>query len=160
VKAFFTRYPTEAAKETRTIMVPDGEPVPADSYGFLEFFCKEVECDCRRVLIRVVSRNTERVMATLTYGWETVEFYRKWSHGDHRAQEMAGVSIDPLATQTEYASYFLAVFCEMISVDSEYRSRLQRHYEMFKRPDSGAKHLSGPRLSRGRRSVGRPRSRR
>jgi hypothetical protein len=139
MKAFFTRYPREAAQETRTILVPSGEPVPADSYGFIEFFCAEPGCDCRRVLVSVVARSTQRVMATLNYGWETVEFYRRWSHGDDMAQEMAGASLEPLATQTEYAHYFLGVFCEMISADSAYGRRIRRHYEMFKRPeDNGA----------------------
>ena len=134
MRAFLTRYPRQAAQETRTIMIPQGEPVPAGTYGYLEFFCPDTECDCRRVVLSVMSRETGGVMATLSYGWETAEFYRNWSHGEQRGVDMVGVSLDPLAPQTEYAGYFLGAFRDMVSVDRAYRDRIQRHYEMFKRP--------------------------
>lgn len=137
MKAFFSRYPKEAAQETRTITVPQGESVPAGTYGYLEFFCADAECDCRRVVMSVVSKETESVMATLTYGWEGSEFYRNWIHDDEMARDMVGVSLEPLAPQTEYADFLLSVLREMLSHDKAYRKRIRRHYQMFKRSQMG-----------------------
>jgi hypothetical protein len=141
VKTFLSRFPREAIAETRTMTVPEGAPLPAGTYGFLEFFCEEPGCDCRRVVVSVLSKETGRVMATLSYGWDTVEFYRKWSHDDELAESMAGVSLEPFGEQTQWAQVLLAAFREMISTDTAYGKRIQRHYQMFKRrsPRSGAR---------------------
>jgi hypothetical protein len=65
--AFFTRYPKEAELETRTATVEGDGDVPPGTYAFLELFCPDVSCDCRRVVISVLSREREVVVATLNY---------------------------------------------------------------------------------------------
>ncbi len=43
-------------------------------------YCNEIDCDCRRVLIQVLSPNTDdKPWATIGYGWESPEFYHKWA---------------------------------------------------------------------------------
>ena len=48
---FGTQFPDIAAAETRTITVVDSDRLPAGCYGLLEFFCDEIDCDCRRVIL-------------------------------------------------------------------------------------------------------------
>jgi hypothetical protein len=134
MRPFFERFPKQAAEETRTITIAPGHPsVPAGTYGFLEFFCAEDDCDCRRVVVSVMSDDGHTVMATLNYGWETVAFYRNWSHEDEFAAQLAGVSMEPLGGQSLYSEFFLGVFRDMVVGDKAYRKRIRRHYDMFKR---------------------------
>lgn len=130
---FVTRYPDEAAAETRTIVVLDeGGIVPAGTYGFLELYCDEDDCDCRRVIIIVVARTDMRTMATLNYGWASRTFYRRWTNDPNPPNDLKGVSLEPLGQQSPYAEVFLGLFKDMLSKDRAYRERIKRHYRMFK----------------------------
>ena len=82
MQAFFERLGDLAFKETRSVTIPAGNAIPADEYGFLEYYCTDDNCDCRRVIIRVVGRHSgNKLWATISYGWENAAFYRKWSPG-------------------------------------------------------------------------------
>ena len=51
---FDSRFPQTAARETRSLhVVGTGGPLPPGEYGYLEFYCDEPACDCRRVLLQV-----------------------------------------------------------------------------------------------------------
>ena len=55
--------------ETRVLTVPPRSAVPAGVYGLLEFYCTDDNCDCRRVIIKVVGENSGgKVWATISYG--------------------------------------------------------------------------------------------
>src|ERR1700730_14491006 len=54
---FVERFPDIARLETRTVMVgPDYTKLPEDDYTFVENYCADPSCDCRRVLIAIVSK--------------------------------------------------------------------------------------------------------
>ena len=132
---FVTRYPNEAVAETRTIAVLDDDGiVPAGTYGFLELFCDEDGCDCRRALIVVVARDGMQIMATLGYGWASRAFYRRWSHDPSPGATagMKGVSLEALGRQSRYAEIFRGLFEDMLREDRAYRKRIERHSRMFK----------------------------
>ncbi len=43
-----------------------GLPLPPGEYGFFEWYCTEDDCDCRRVLLQVISaRHPGKVLATI-----------------------------------------------------------------------------------------------
>ncbi len=77
---FYTLYPEIAERETRTITMFRGNQsgLPAGEYGFVETFCDEPDCDCRRVLFSVVSSRHNKLEAVVNYGWERANFYSKW----------------------------------------------------------------------------------
>ena len=130
--AFFERFGDLAFDETRVVTVLSGNPVPADEYGFIEYYCTDVDCDCRRVIIKVFGQGSgDKVWATISYGWEDPGFYRKWSPGTDNAAEWTGPTLDPLNPQSEHARVFLTFFEPMVK-DTFYVDRLQRHYKMFK----------------------------
>ena len=54
------------------------DTVIAAEYAFLEMYCNEPGCDCRRVFFSVVSSRTQAPEAVIAYGWESAKFYRKW----------------------------------------------------------------------------------
>jgi hypothetical protein len=53
---FYTEFPDLAAEETRYAIVRGHSRLPDGEYAFLEFYCNEPGCDCRRVFINVVPK--------------------------------------------------------------------------------------------------------
>lgn len=94
-------------------MIPPGE------YLFMEVYCNEKDCDCRRVMISVISRDESRPLATINMGFD--------SKGPQ-----PGPFLDPWNPQSEYAAAFIQVFVEIINTEPAYLKQLQNHYVMFK----------------------------
>lgn len=131
MQQFASRFVQVAAEETRMIHVLEPGGVPLGEYGFLEFFCADSRCDCRRVMLQVTTPDGG-VWATIGFGWEKAKFYRRWAHDAAYAEEMAGASLDPLNRQSEFAEWFLLAFQDMVKTDRKYVERLKRHYQMFR----------------------------
>ena len=66
----YVYFPEVAGRETRSITIPPGSgfDLPPDDYGFLELYCNERGCDCRRVLFYVVARSRAGVQAVIGWG--------------------------------------------------------------------------------------------
>jgi len=148
---FYTRFHDLAFAETRTAVVPSHPTLPRGPWGFLEFYCDEPDCDCRRVLFQVVldENDDTRVWASINYGWETHSFYRRWSRDPLTARQITGASLDPLNPQSEHSHALLELFQVVLLRDAEYIERIKRHYRMFKGlPNShGSVKGSSPRKS-------------
>ncbi len=134
---FHEYVPEIGIAETRSIRVPPqtGSPLPADEYGFLELYCNEPGCDCRRVMFRVLSEKRCRDEAIITWGWETPQFYEKWLR---RADpETVGGLIGPCLNIGSPASAIAAALVEVTSQtllrDRAYTDRIKRHYNMFRK---------------------------
>lgn len=129
---FYIKFPSLAPKETRSITVKGGTDLPDGEYGFIELYCDEVDCDCRRVVIDVMSPTTgAKTWATINYGWEEQGFYERWLGNKEDAVDCKGPSLDPINPQTEYSPVLLMMF-EYLLEDEAYVERLKRHYYMFK----------------------------
>lgn len=131
---FHSRYKELAARETRSIIISRTDlGVPLGEYGLIEYYCTKDNCDCRKVMLHVVeSVPPHKTVATIGYGWESVEFYTKWMHGDkERGQSITGAYLEVWGTQSEYAQQFLQVV-PALAFTGEYVERIKRHYRMFK----------------------------
>lgn len=129
---FNTLFPELAITEMRVLTIKGMGIVPDDEYGLLEFYCDELDCDCRRVIVNVVSRRTQQFLASISYGWESVEFYEKWAGNRKDALEAMGPYLDPLNQQSDYSPTFLRLFVQYVLPDIDYIERLKRHYQLFK----------------------------
>ena len=89
---FMERFPELAVRETRSVTVTGRQDLPDGEYGFVELYCDEPGCDCRRVMIDVLRPETgwRKIWATINYGWESLDFYRKWGGGGSDPGEMQG----------------------------------------------------------------------
>ena len=107
--------------------------LPDDDYAFIEFYCDDPTCDCRRGIFHVVSRSTDgqQILATISYGWGTMQHYLEWSGDKKTAREMTGASLDPLNPQTRHAPALLKLF-EWMLLDKDYDARLKRHYDLVR----------------------------
>ena len=168
MRPFMDRFPEIGPRETRSLRVSGLPGLPDGEYGFIEMYCDEPHCDCRRVMIAVLRPETGwgKIFATISYGWENAEFYRAW--GPHCDPiEMIGPSLNPLGPQTQSSPALLSLFRTLIE-SPDYVERLKRHYSMFRQTvDQEHGHSAHPRTHppssprrHGRGSNrGRPRSR-
>ena len=74
----------------------------------------------------------KRILATIGYGWESVEFYTKWMYGDEKiARSITGAYLELGGIQSQYAQNFLEVF--KATLTDEYVNTIKKHYRMFKK---------------------------
>ena len=113
----------------RSVKIIKEDELPKGEFGLNELYCNDVNCDCRRVIISVFDENN--IYATINYGWESQDFYRKWS--TNIDEDMKGPSLELFGPQSEYANAFLRLFKEFVTHDLGYVKRLESHYIEFKR---------------------------
>ncbi len=145
MRQFYDLCPETAIRETRTIITFKQSLLPDDEYGFVDFYCDEPDCDCRRSTIQVRAKN-QGLVATLSYGWESLEFYEKWYRAP--SEEITGVTLAPTMPQSKYADKLLELFKETLLNDPEYASRFPRHYRQFKAAITAKSRATKPRSRR------------
>lgn len=130
---FYSRFRELAFQEMRNVTNQGWEDLPDGEYGFLELYCNDDQCDCRRVLIQVIAKSDPtKPWATINYGWESEAFYYRRLRDPELAKACTRPTLDPLNPQSKYAAALLRLFGEVVQ-DTAYVQRLQRHYELFKR---------------------------
>lgn len=120
-------FPEIAKRELRIVFVfpAEGAPdvLPPGGYAFDELYCEERHCDCRRVMINVLSVETLAHLATINHSFEPP---------GPGAQVSEQTFLDPLNVQSQWAGELMDLFLHTIAKDDEYRHRLMRHYRIFK----------------------------
>lgn len=131
---FLERFKEIALKETRNITTRHNPELPDDDYGFIELYCNDENCDCRRVLFNVISRKRDDVVAVIAYGWEDSEFYARWyrNNAPQIIRELQGPILNDASYQSELAPALLKLVRNTLLQDPAYIERLKRHYWMFK----------------------------
>ena len=140
MEPFYTRCPDVAEAETRRIQISESHSeLSAGDYHFIEFYCTDRKCDCRRVLLNVCEASRMGLgLASINFGWESEEFYTRWMHGDDEmARQVRGAELDPLNRNGAEAEALLDLFRTTLLPDQAYVSSLARHYRMFKRKGRG-----------------------
>ncbi len=135
--ALHDHLPELAKREARMVIVQEHEEasLPAGEYLFCELYCDEPECDCRRVLLMVWSKQHEQVEAVVNYGWEDPGFYARWLHTDDPevVAELKGPSLNRGSPASVLAPAVLELFEQLLLPDRHYMERLKRHYLVFRR---------------------------
>jgi hypothetical protein len=153
---FFHLFPDIGLNETRSVVILPGtdEKLPPDEYGFLESYCNDPGCDCRRVYFNVITPTSSAPLAVISWGWEDLEFYRKWSKfsPDDISKERRGPILAPMAPTTPLSEPLLALFEEVLLQDPAFIERIKRHYAMFRKAVNKAPHVK---KRKGSRSKGR-----
>lgn len=133
---FHNYFPELAERETRSItVVPrSGSGLSPGEYGFLEAYCDEPGCDCRRVMFTVIARDRTGIQAVIAWGWEDLDFYRRWfKYGKEAdARELKGPALNWGSPATKLAPALLELVRNVLLQDPEYITRIKRHYQMFR----------------------------
>jgi len=121
---FHELFPEIGLSETRSARVlQKDEKLPADSYGFVELFCVDPKCDCRRVMINVLSEDRPAHLATINHAFEPP--------GPDAAMPDQ-TFLDPLNRQSRHSQALMDLFKKLLSLDDAHRQRIERHYRMVK----------------------------
>jgi Plasmid pRiA4b ORF-3-like protein len=157
---YFLLFPPGTSVETRKLLVRGAKGLPDGQYRFVELYCDEPGCDCRRVVVQVWDED-DRPLATFNYGWESPEYYAKWSkYGDlTMAKEMASLTREPFGPQSQYTGALMAQFKKALS-DPGYVAKLKQHYAEFRAVVEAASGASGAARPRRRRLEPRTKKRR
>ncbi len=133
------KLPKLAEKETRClIFFQEKEGIPPGKYVLMESYCNDPSCDCRRVFINILHENKtlatidHKILATIGYGWESLEFYKNWMGDDELIEEIKGPTLELTGPWTKFAPAFLKIFKTVVLKDKAYVERLKRHYHLFK----------------------------
>lgn len=146
-RQFHDFFPDIAERETRMLIVPPGAtkaPLPVGEYGLVEMFCDEPDCDCRRVFLRVMSPSGPGPEAVIAWGWESREFYARWSgeNDEFLLDCLQGPALNLGSPETDLAQPLLQLVTELLRTDQAYVERIQEHYRLFrarlKRKGTGA----------------------
>ena len=133
---FRDRFRDLADRETRTItrLQDSASGLPAGQYAFVEMFCDEPGCDCRRVLFTVMDTASGCCEAVINFGWEDVSFYAAWMREDDPDMVVAlqGPALHLGPAQGRHANDILDVAEKLVLSDTAYVARVKRHYAMFR----------------------------
>jgi hypothetical protein len=131
---FGALFPEIARTETRTLTLLVKRPaIPADTYGLLEMFCVDKGCECRRVMLNVVSQRTMKTLATVNYAFDPDDDQR-------------GPFLNDLNATDELALGLLDLVRQVLESDAAYVKRVERHYHMVKAALADAEHPIHKRL--------------
>lgn len=130
---FFKVFPRNAETETRKIILPqDTFGLPKGIYFLAENYCADKECDCRKVMINVVTMDDNpTVLGTVGFGWEDAEYYKKWLNDDQLGEEMASASIEVGGIQAGMEKECLDLVKNSLR-DKNYVNLIKKRYKTFK----------------------------
>jgi len=130
---FIARFNELGWKETRSATTLNHPKLPEDNYGFIEMYCNDENCDCRRVIFEVVSEKRRKSVAYVSFGWENAAFYTRWLGEKDlvTVKQLQGPILNPGSPQSKLAPAILELAKDILQ-DQNYVARIKRHYKMFK----------------------------
>jgi preprotein translocase subunit SecA len=135
--AFHLLFPEEAKNESRTVTPVNLGNLPGHTFLFVEFYCVDPGCDCRRVMLNVIDTESQKHVATISHAFEPPQ-----PPFDDEGQ----TTLDPMNPQSRMSDALLDLFEEMIANDEVYRQRLERHYKMWKSVVDDPTHPDHPKV--------------
>ena len=129
--------PIVAETETRSIKLFSDENdfnLPSGNYAFVELFCTDKKCDCRRVMFTVIHEQYKHPLAVIGYGWETLAFYKKWMHTNDTKMvlELTKPILNDFSEQSIHAKNILKMFNKVLMIDKAYLERIKNHYKQMR----------------------------
>lgn len=125
--------PDLAERETRkVVLLQETYGLPADLYFLMESYCAGKDCDCRKVMINVISDKTSKILGTVGFGWESEEFYIEWMGDEELGRQATGTYLELGGTQTEHSNKCLELVNNSLR-DPHYIDLLKKHYKSFKK---------------------------
>lgn len=122
----------EVMNECRVADARGHAELPDGAYAFVELYCTDPDCDCERVMINVIAKDSHKHWATINYGFNPKD-------------DMPGPFLDPLNKQSEYSDIFLSLFEQFIK-EPEYISRIKNHYKQVKSALKNPAHIIHTRI--------------
>ena len=119
------------AHQVRTVSIKQSPQLPDGEYSFIDTYCVDPECDCRKTMIQVM--HNEKLVSVINYGWESATFYEYWmgsSAKDNSMPKMHGASIDIVSPDHVSRDGILALFNALLN--DIWTAKIKRHYDEVK----------------------------
>jgi hypothetical protein len=119
------------AHGVRTVTLAKNPYLPDGEYAFLEMYCNEPDCDCRKAMIQVIHNG--KPASIINFGWESDDYYRQWmgsSYDDESFPSMHGASIDITSQNLLNEDAILALFNELMN--DVWLEKIKNNYEAVK----------------------------
>ncbi len=134
------------AHQVRTVGLRDSRQLPDGNYRFVDTYCTDPACDCRKTMILVYRDDVH--VSTVNFGWESVAFYRQWMGGtpeNDTGVSMSGASIDITSPDGVSPRGMLAFFLALL--DENWTAKFRKHYAAVKMrvAETGQKKVAGSR---------------
>jgi len=104
--------------------------IPKGDHLFLELYCADKGCDCRRVTVLVINER-QKPEASISVGFD-------------KDGIMPGPFLDPLNHQEPFAGEMLALFVELLNGNHAFVESLHRHYSEVRTKIDGKKYRGKP----------------
>lgn len=104
--------------------------IPKGAYGFIEFYCTDKGCDCRRTTLFVLNEKMQQ-KAVISMGFDPDD-------------DLAGPFLDNFHQQSPYAGQLLDIFVELINGNPEFLEAMHRHYREVRTKVEGKKYRGKP----------------
>ncbi len=117
--------------QVRTVTIAQSPQLPDGEYSFIDTYCTDPRCDCRKTMIQVMHEG--RLVSIINYGWESREFYRSWmgsSDDGYPMPEMHGASIDITSPDLVSPNGVLGLFNSLLN--EMWVGKFKRHYREVK----------------------------
>jgi len=119
------------AHQVRTVTISQNPKLPDGEYSFIDAYCSNPKCDCRKTMIQVFHK--DKLVSIINFGWESVSYYKKWMNireDDNLMSEMHGASIDITSPDLVSADEMLALF--NVLLNDIWIAKIKRHYSEVK----------------------------
>ena len=115
----------------RSVVISDDSFLPSGEYAFIDHYCTDTKCDCRKTIIQVL--HDGELVSVISYGWESPKYYCEWmgmGADDDIAKEMSGVSIDMNSPDKVSRDGMLILFNHLL--DDTWIGIIKDHYKMVR----------------------------
>lgn len=119
------------AHQVRTVSIKQSPQLPDGAYSFIDTYCADPGCDCRKTMIQVMHNG--KLVSVINYGWESANFYEKWmgiSATNNPISKMYGASIDITSPDLVSTNGILALFNALLN--DMWIAKFKRHYNEVK----------------------------
>ncbi|CAN5855971.1 hypothetical protein BH11VER1_BH11VER1_19420 [soil metagenome] len=118
----------------RTVVIADDPHLPSGAYTFLDTYCTDNTCDCRKTMIQIF--HEKKHVSTVSYGWESPKFYLRWlknTNDRELAEEMSGLSIDYSSPDLVSPKGILLLMNHLL--DEKWISILKENYRLIRKAE-------------------------
>ena len=114
----------------RSVTLRDSPQLPDGDYTFIDMYCTDPKCDCRKTMIHVMHNDAH--VATINFGWETQKFYHEWIGADldEDMPPLHGTTIDITSPNKVSPQGVLAFFNALL--DQQWIAIIKSHYKAVK----------------------------
>lgn len=118
--------------QIRTVSLKKSPHLPDGDYTFVDTYCIDPSCDCRRTLIQVLLNGVH--VSTIGYGWESQKFYKNWMGVESNKDNMPilhGATVDISSPNKVSPSSMLSFFNALL--DDRWVAVFKNNYDAVKK---------------------------